>query len=67
MPRRSMSSDGLSDRGAERGVRLELRAHRRLDDDRSGWDWVFGLSRLDTIIDRGRGARDTMGYDDDRH
>ena len=61
-----MSSDGFSDRGAERGVRLELRAHRRLDDDRSGWDAVPALSCLDTIIHRGRGARDTMGYDDDR-
>ena len=61
-----MSFDGFSDRSAERGVQLEVRARRHLEDDRSGWDWVPGLSCLDTIIHRGRGARDTMGYDDDR-
>jgi len=62
-----MSFDGFSDRGAERGVQLEVRACRSLEHDRSGWDAVPGLSCLDTIIHRGRGARDTMGYDDDRH
>ncbi len=44
---------------------LQVRAHRRLEDARSGWDWVPGLSALDTIIHRGRAARETMRYDDD--
>jgi hypothetical protein len=44
---------------------LRVRAHSRLEDSRSGWDWVPGLSALDTIIHRGRAARETMGYDDD--
>jgi len=61
-----MSFDGFSDRSAERGVQLEVRARHRLEHDRSGWDAVPALSCLDTIIHRGRGARDTMGYDDDR-
>jgi WbqC-like protein len=48
---------------AERGVTLEVRAYEPVPYDRSGWDWVGGLSVLDALFHRGRDARAALRYD----
>jgi len=48
---------------AERGVALEVRTYRPVPYDRSGWDWIGGLSILDALFHLGRGARDALRYD----
>jgi WbqC-like protein family len=47
---------------AQRGVRLEVRVYEPVPYERSGWDWVGGLSVLDALFHLGRGARDTLQY-----
>lgn len=47
---------------AERGVTLEVRSYGGLEYDRSGWPWLPGLSCLDALFHRGRGAREAMVY-----
>lgn len=47
---------------AERGVALEVRAYEPLPYDRSGWDWVGGLSVLDALFHAGRDARESLRY-----
>jgi hypothetical protein len=47
---------------AERGVELEVRVYEPVRYERSGWDWVGGLSVLDALFHLGRGARDALEY-----
>lgn len=47
---------------AARGVALEVRAYEPLPYDRSGWDWIGGLSILDALCHLGRGTRDVLRY-----
>jgi hypothetical protein len=48
---------------AERGVELEVRAYEPVPYERSGWDWVGGLSVLDALFHLGRDARVALRYD----
>lgn len=47
---------------AEQGVALEVRTYEPVPYERSGWDWVPGLSILDALFHAGRGARDVLRY-----
>lgn len=47
---------------AERHVALAVRAYEPVAYERSGWEWVAGLSVLDAICHRGRDARDVLRY-----
>lgn len=47
---------------AERGVALEVRVYDPVPYDRSGWEWVGGLSILDALCHLGRDARDVLRY-----
>jgi hypothetical protein len=47
---------------AERGIELEVRVYEQVRYERSGWAWVGGLSVLDALFHRGRGARDALRY-----
>ena len=47
---------------AEHGVGLEVRVYEPVPYERSGWDWVGGLSVLDALCHLGRGARDALRY-----
>lgn len=47
---------------AERGVALEVRAYEPVPYERSGWDWVPGLSILDALFHVGRDAPDALRY-----
>jgi WbqC-like protein len=46
----------------DRGVELEVRVYEPVRYERSGWDWVGGLSVLDALFHLGRGARDALEY-----
>lgn len=47
---------------ADRGVELEVRVYEPVPYERSGWDWVGGLSVLDALFHLGRGAREALRY-----
>ena len=47
---------------ADRGVELEVRVYEPVPYERSGWDWVGGLSVLDGLFHLGPGARDALRY-----
>jgi hypothetical protein len=47
---------------AQHGVGLEVRVYETVPYERSGWDWVGGLSVLDALFHLGPGARDALRY-----
>ena len=47
---------------AERHIALDVRAYEPVPYDRSGWEWVGGLSILDAICHLGPDARDVLRY-----
>ena len=47
---------------ADRGIELEVRVYEPVPYERSGWDWVGGLSVLDALFHLGRDARDALQY-----
>jgi hypothetical protein len=47
---------------AERGVALEVRAYEPVPYDRSGWEWVPGLSILDAVCHLGSETREVLRY-----
>lgn len=46
----------------ERGIALEVREYEPVPYDRSGWEWIGGLSVLDALCHAGRDAREVLGY-----
>jgi hypothetical protein len=47
---------------AKRGVALDVRVYEPVPYDRSGWEWLGGLSVLDALFHAGRDAREILSY-----
>lgn len=46
----------------ERGVALDVRVYEPVPYDRSGWEWLGGLSVLDALFHAGSATRDVLRY-----